>query len=254
MLDDLRNMAVCLIAAGIAWYVKGPNAGLIMAGAGAALAILLHFFKKKKEPSSALMKDSGNATASATGGAGGTATATGNSLTQHLHFPTGVVSAPHSAPPPPKREPLPLKVEFEPSMHQSEKLYLAVKNVAVKQMFRAQCRVVERRNDPNPQPRMIFNLTWEHGGRDKYLQRGESGNLLIASAGADRFSDMEWMKLEGTNAPDSHWPRSEKQRPEYDLEITVFGLDSDETQMESFTLKAGAARALEMRTRKIVNM
>lgn len=194
---------------------------------------------------SPLTKDSGNATA--TGGTGGNATATGNSLTQHLHFP-GAASAPHPAAPP-KREPLPLKVEFEPSVHQSEKLYLAVKNMKAKQAFRAQCRVVERRNDPNPQPRMTFDLTWLHGGRDKILQQGETGNLLIASAGRDQMRGLEWMKLEGVNAPDSHWPWPEKKRPEYDLEITVLGNQSEETQTEKFTLKAGGTCALLMDTR-----
>jgi len=238
--EFILALAANFIVAGVVASLKGTSAGAVSFGIGTALFLMWFFIRKKSSEPQSLPT--------------GTRQEVKQEANPHISIPINIPinNAPTAAAPAPapKREPLPLKVEFEPSMHQSEKLYLAVKNVAVKQMFRAQCRVVERRNDPNPQPRMTFDLTWQHGGRDKYLQKGESGNLLIASAGADRFSDMEWMKLEGTNAPDSHWPRSEKQRPEYDLEITVFGLDSDETQMESFTLKAGAARALEMHKRK----
>jgi hypothetical protein len=176
------------------------------------------------------------------------ATATGNALT--VNFPPSSSPEPRVAPPPPKRESLPVKVEFEPSALQLEKIFLTVKNVGAKQTFRAQCRVVERRNDPNPQVRMTFDLLWQHGGREKHLQSWESGNLLIASAGEDKSRGMEWMKLEGEHAPDSRWPWPEKIRPEYDLDITVLGNQSDEPQTGQFTLRAGTSCALEMYKRE----
>jgi len=49
MRDDLRNMGASLIAAGLVWYIKGPNAGLIVAGLGIAIVLFLHFFGKKKD-------------------------------------------------------------------------------------------------------------------------------------------------------------------------------------------------------------
>ena len=81
---------------------------------------------------------------------------------------------------------------------------------------------------------------------------GEAGNLLIASADEDKPHGMEWMKLEasGHHGPESRWPWSEKRRPEYDLDITVLGNQSDEPQTERFTMRAGASRALEMYKRE----
>jgi TIR domain len=143
----------------------------------------------------------------------------------------------------------PVKVEFDPFSGQFEKMFLTVTNRGAKQVFYAQCRVIERRNDPNPQHRMTFDLRWQHGGKEKYLAPGEAGNLLVASTGEDKSRGMEWMKLEGTSgpqAPESRWAWSEKKRPEYDLEITVLGNKSDQPQAERFTLRAGSTRALEM--------
>lgn len=144
-------------------------------------------------------------------------------------------------------------VELTPSTGRSETQFLAVRNRGPKQTFRAQCRVLERRNDPNGQQLTTINLEWEHGQRDTSLARGESGNLLIATAGSDTPRDVEWMEVgpEGYNTLKSTWLRDQRDRlPEYDLEITVISIKSDESFSEQFTLRAGTACALEMK-RKI---
>jgi hypothetical protein len=148
---------------------------------------------------------------------------------------------------------LPVSVEFEPFSGQSDKMFLTVTNRGTKQVFRAQCRLLERRNDPNPQRKMTCDLQWQHGGRDRHLASGEAGNLFIASAGEDKPHGMEWMKLEEASShhgPESRWAWSEKERPEYDLDITVLGNQSDQPQTERFTLRAGTNRALEMHKRE----
>ncbi len=43
------GLAGNFIAAGIGWYVKGPNTGLIIAGAGVALLLVVYLFTKKSE-------------------------------------------------------------------------------------------------------------------------------------------------------------------------------------------------------------
>ncbi|MFY9644620.1 MAG: hypothetical protein WAK29_05535 [Terriglobales bacterium] len=187
------------------------------------------------------VKDSGNSNAMATGG----------SITQHLHFPpVSTAPPPVTIQPHPQREFLPVDVELVPWEGPSEKMYLIVTNRGARQPFQAQCRVLGRRNDPNPEQKMMFDLNWQYGGaRAISLATGESANLLIASAGEDKQRGMEWMKLEsasGQQAPESRWPWSEKRKPEYDLEIVVLGDKSDRPQSERFTLRAGSESALEM--------
>jgi hypothetical protein len=45
---------------------------------------------------------------------------------------------------------------------------------------------------------------------------------------------------------DSRWNRGEQNLPEFDLEITVLGQQSNQPQSERFTLRAGTQCALEM--------
>jgi hypothetical protein len=82
------------------------------------------------------------------------------------------------------------------------------------------------------------------------LACGKSDNLLIASAGEDRSTEIEWIRLEaalGEHGPDSHWSRGDTDaRPEYDIGIKIFGDKSDQPQSERFTVRAGKNCALEM--------
>jgi hypothetical protein len=133
-------------------------------------------------------------------------------------------------------------------------MYLTVTNQGPSQTFEAECRIVARRNDPNPQQLRTYNLQWQHRDRASALVCGKSDNLLIASAGDDRVTGMEWMRLEaamGEHGPDSHWLSNEKLKPEYDIEIKIFGDKSDQPQVEQFTVRAGNSRALEMFRRHV---
>lgn len=153
----------------------------------------------------------------------------------------------------PLAEPSPMSIEFEPSSGKSDKIVLTVTNRGKKQTFRAQCRLVECRNDPDPQRKVTFDLRWQYGGKEKQLVTGEADNLFIASAGEDKPHGLEWMKLEGSSnrqEPDSRWARSEKNRPEFDLDITVLGNQSAQPETERFTLRAGTSCALEMHKRE----
>ena len=57
MKKDLMGVATSLIASGIAWYFKGPNAGLMVAAIGVVVVIAVHIFGGKEHhpsiPSSA---------------------------------------------------------------------------------------------------------------------------------------------------------------------------------------------------------
>jgi hypothetical protein len=186
---------------------------------------------------SAEVKDSGNSNA----------TATGNTLT--VLIPQQQSPVPTPSFPVHQEEDLPVNVEFAPWEGQFEKMYLTVKNRGAKQSFQAQCRTVGQRNDANPRQVRTFNLNWEYGGRALQLMPGESGNLLIASAGEDRTKGTEWMKLESASVgqgPSSHWLRGAQKLPEYDIEITILGQKSNQPQTELFTVRAGTSCALEM--------
>jgi hypothetical protein len=164
-------------------------------------------------------------------------------------FNYGPLASP-SPPETPKHEVrLPVAVEFVPWEGQMEQIFLTITNRGVAQTFHAQCRIIERRNDPNPQHRMTLDLQWQGGSERRHLVPGQSGNLLIASAGKNKSRGMEWMRIEGApgqHGPESQWPWPEKNRPEYDLEVTVLGDKSDQPQSEQFTLCAGSTSALEM--------
>jgi len=141
-----------------------------------------------------------------------------------------------------------VNVELTPSEGQSERMLLAVTNRGLKQMFHAQCRILDVHNDPNPPRRVILDLKWEYEIRQLSIIPGESRNLLVAAAGYDVISGMEWMRIMGiSERPWSRWPRGEKaNRPEYDLEITVFGDHAETPYSEQFILRPGRHTALEM--------
>jgi hypothetical protein len=181
----------------------------------------------------------------------GNPTANANIGDIHIHPPTVPPPLPPILPATVSEEYYPVNVGFEPSEGQFEKMYLRITNRSESQLFQAQCRVLARRNDPNPQHRVTYPLNWEVPiGRALRLLKGESGNLLIASVGEDRSSMMGWMKLESASTipvPDSRWNlRPDEPLPEYDLEITVLGQQSKNPQTERFTVRPGKACALEM--------
>jgi hypothetical protein len=147
----------------------------------------------------------------------------------------------------------PVMVDFAPWEGQSDRMYLTVTNRGHEQLFEAQCRVIERRNDPNPTPLRTFDLQWESGTRALHLRSGQSGNLHIASVGKGPATNTEWMRLEaapvgqhGQQGPESRWTTPAKSLPEYDVGITIIGQQSNQQQSEVFTVRAGNSRALEM--------
>jgi len=140
-------------------------------------------------------------------------------------------------------------VQLTPSQGQSERMLLAVQNLGPKQRFRAQCRIMDRRNDPNPPRKVTVNLGWEvEGIKDMTILFHESRNLVIAGAGYDPIAGIEWMNILGVSEqPESRWTRGQKENlPEYDLEIRVFGDKSDRPHVEQFTVRPGIHTALEM--------
>lgn len=187
-------------------------------------------------PSKVSVENSGNSTATAKIG--------------DIHIHPGQ-SLPPILPVLQREEYFPVSVEFEPSEAQSDKMYLRITNRGRAQMFEVQCKVIERRNDPNPPYRVTIPLSWEHPhGRALHLLTGQSGNVLVASAGENRSTMMGWMRLESassTPGPESTWNLTPRELlPEYDVEITVLGQQSDQPQKECFTVRAGKSYAIEM--------
>jgi hypothetical protein len=138
-------------------------------------------------------------------------------------------------------------VKLTPSEGPGTRMLLAVQNLGPKQRFRAQCRVIDRRNDPNPTRKVVVNLQWEvEGIKDMTILPHESRNLVIAEA--DHDSQIEWMRILGVSEqPESIWALGQRDnRPEYDLDISVFGDKSDAPHVEQFTLRSGTHSALEM--------
>jgi hypothetical protein len=194
------------------------------------------------EKPQAAITNSGNIT-----GTGGNATIGDINVYAHppLHFPIK----------PSLPEVLPVNVEFEPSEGQFSKMYLRVINHGAEQMFEAQCKVIARRNDPNPQHRATFNLKWENGSAALRLMPGESRNLLIASADEDRSSMIGTIRLESATAipsPESSWNLGRGEAlPEYDVEIIILGQQSNSPKVGDFVVRAGKNRALEMYRRSV---
>lgn len=147
-----------------------------------------------------------------------------------------------------------LKVELTPSSGPSDTMFVSVTNHDKKQRFHATCKLLERRNDPNPLNKQTYDLAWERQSwRVLNLATGEPCNLLIATVEPVPNSQMLETKLKGFSGKAltvKEWSRWGGQyvteTPEYDLEITVFGESTSHT--EKFTLQCGGKfSALEMK-------
>jgi hypothetical protein len=160
---------------------------------------------------------------------------------------------PDVIPAPPRTESI--NVQLRPSEGPSDKMLLAVTNDGSGQKFHATCRLVARRNDPNKLHERTYDLAWERGLlREVAVVSKESCNLVIAIAENDRSTGLSEVKLQGFGggsndaAASSRWYEFEKgAKPEYDLEISVFGEGDQLPTTELFTLRCGGkSSALEM--------
>jgi hypothetical protein len=148
-----------------------------------------------------------------------------------------------------------LDVHLKPSEGPSDKQFLAVTNRGKKQRFHATCRLLARRNDPNQLHERSYDLAWERDSvRAVTLAYGESCNLMIATAGVNHSIHLCEVGLQALSngsiekVEHSRWDEFDKKdKPEYDLEISIFG-EGDQTPVtECFTLKCGGRlSALEM--------
>jgi len=152
-----------------------------------------------------------------------------------------------------------VKVKLTPINGPSPTQLLTVENGGSKQVLRADCTILQRRNDPNRLLPLTFRMEWEY--RDLRtsgkLSHGGQRNLVIATAGETRGVDqghpfeMKWIAITGLSVDGQ---REEKQRspwnygdelPEYDVKITVTS-ENRKQHVECFTVKAGQTSALEM--------
>jgi len=138
-----------------------------------------------------------------------------------------------------------------------------VENLGEEQALRADCTVLNRRNDQNPLHRSTFGMEWAASEkRIATLPRGSSCNLVVAKASEIKGrptearrppeEDMNLMQIWGLSGQGEQGEEKESSRwyygdklPEYDLKITVTG-ENQKPHVECFTLKAGRASALEM--------
>jgi hypothetical protein len=148
-----------------------------------------------------------------------------------------------------------LDVSLAPSSGPSDKMLLAIKNNGKKQKFHAACKTIARRNDPNRLLQKTYDLPREiHALRHSTIARGESRNLLVATADTDQKNQTEQVQLiersaNGEKKPVewSRWTKRQHTPPEYDLEVPVFGEGDCGPHTEQFTLKCdGNTAALEM--------
>lgn len=138
-------------------------------------------------------------------------------------------------------------IEFIPSSGQAEERYLAVKNLGASEGFIAQCRIIARRNDPNPPQLGSHDLQWENGAMLNTLLTGQTGNLYIAAAKHEQGMDSLQLVSAGErhNLSASRWNHGDK-LPEYEIEVTVIGNRSNKSQSEKFVVRAGTNIAIEM--------
>jgi hypothetical protein len=144
--------------------------------------------------------------------------------------------------------PLP-NVELIPSQGQGDRLFLEVHNQDEQQLFNAQCRIVDRRNDPNPKRLLTLDLKWERSvSRELEIRNGERCNLYVAHAGEDRKQEIEWIEIVGSpESVPSQWTIGNVgPLPEYDVQIIIFGSKKKEPYSQEFTIVAGRESALEM--------
>ncbi len=144
--------------------------------------------------------------------------------------------------------PLP-NVELTPSQGQGDRLFLEVHNQDEQQLFNAQCRVLDRRNDPNPKRLLTLDLKWERSSsRELDIRNGERCNLYVARAGQDHNKEIEWIEIVGSpESVQSQWTIGNVEPlPEYDVEVIIFGSKKKEPYSQKFTIVAGRESALEM--------
>jgi len=146
-----------------------------------------------------------------------------------------------------------VNVSFKPSEGPSDKQFLAVTNNDEKQTFYATCELLDRRNDPNQLNKKTYDLAWvRDSAREVTLATGESCSLIIATGENSRSTHFSEVKLQGFSNGSvgkvewSGWDEYDKKdKPQYDLRISVFGENGEKT--ECFTLKCGGSpSALEM--------
>ena len=145
-----------------------------------------------------------------------------------------------------------LDVHLMPSSGPSAKQLLAVTNNGRRNKFNASCKLVARRNDPNKLNERSYDLAWDRDSlREITLSSGEASNLLIAWADDDRAAKLSEVVLLGLSNGSiekveySRWNHGQKNKPEYDLEISIFGDHGLVTEL--FTLRCdGPHSALEM--------
>jgi hypothetical protein len=153
----------------------------------------------------------------------------------------------------------PCAVEMIPSEGPSTEMLLSVKNNDAPQRFRAQARILARRNDPNQLRRVTYDLEWERTGTtDVKLAKGESCNLRIATAYDDHNSNLDYLELWGLSGNVrerkewSRWSIGQVTKPEYDIEIIVFGEIGASAKI--FTLRTGNNVALEMHEKETASV
>jgi hypothetical protein len=137
-----------------------------------------------------------------------------------------------------------LKVRLTPIPGPSPVQLLTVENRGAPVTVRAQCTLLNRRNDPNPLLRSQFRLEWDAPKkRAVILHHGGICNLVVAKAGViqgeiqEHYArppepDQKWIRIWGLSSEgegcsgeakeSSMWYYGDK-RPEYDLEITIVG-------------------------------
>jgi hypothetical protein len=143
----------------------------------------------------------------------------------------------------------PLNVQLTPSGGKGDRMYLQVKNLDKQQIFHAQCRILHRRNDPNPQRLLTLDLNWErNGNRELEIHNVEICSLYLAHAGQDHANEIEWIEIVGhPESVQSQWAIGNVEPlPEYEVEIIIFGSESKEPYSEQFVICAGRECAIEM--------
>jgi hypothetical protein len=143
-----------------------------------------------------------------------------------------------------------IRVKLTPAIGPAAIQLLEVRNLGAPLTLRAECTLLDRRNDPNLLHRSTFRMEWQGSfKRAVKLRRGGSCNLVIAQAG--QSSDLNTMEICGLSdgsqresKESSRWNYGD-QLPEYDLRITIIG-DDHRPHIECFTVKAGRTSALEM--------
>lgn len=153
-----------------------------------------------------------------------------------------------------------VKVKLIPASGPAAIQLLNVRNCGKEQTFRAECTLLERRNDPNALHRSTFRLEWDGSNkRALKLRRGGSANLVVAIAGETRERDQggpsrfEWLEICGLSGDNqreakesSMWQRGAHQFPEYDVEIRIIGNTGQKSYAQRFTVKPGRTSAIQM--------